>query len=1058
MRTHSSPRESSSHAARPFFSRSSESAAATTPFFVPERVSARTELQAQTELEEPEERLQRKASAEADCEAPVLAPPPSEEASGRSMQTKLAIGASNDPLEREADRVADQTVAASGHSPINVEPPRIRRYSMQPSQGAMLAPESVDRVMASAGRPLEPALRQDMEQRFGHDFSRVRVHLGEAAEQSASEVRAKAYTVGPNIVFGAGRFLPGTNEGRRLIAHELTHVLQQAGVDDARAGGRYEKHDSSLDVEKHSTSLLRQADPAEEWQIACVRRLGGCASFRDGGLASIEDIKAYNLECRKETGYGEDVTPTDEECKNAKEASRGELSYELADAPSSPNPKARARLWLIQHRPEIEAAEARFKIDRRAIAGAIAWEAIENVRLAWTPSSVGPGKVHIYRDLDKGDWLNEDTVAKQTEGAGYLPKQNLEGRKNILGTARGAITYIAAIMRAGADIAFEEGRFDIESDIEVLTWYYNSIDLPRWRELIKAKQRGTSFNTSQNAMSVWTQANVGLLEAAVGKPSFQATHSPVPKLQKASLDDREPAAQADELEREASAISQQVGETIDMPASSEVTLDADPHVAHTPFTPQQGLVSDPTESPAAPAPNFTHDPGCVEAPTSPAVPAPLPFTPDPNAVLPANESAPDLSAIPSKQPWWADLGAQSFGEKLAECYALRTASSAKPVDKTAKLAELMTDFDRVVQGAFGRSKFGSWFGIGPALARILQERRAKIVFDETKVDSKLPKDKRRSRDDLNQAVETRMQRERYGLVEEVRIQVALGTWAWMVERREKLDFDTISQPYSGKSSSLPELLTDAEIGALAHEILVAKKQELTEKEIDKAKAVAQATKDNKAKQSKKEPAPLTDDEQTEAIFETEVRKVKERWSGELKVATIKARTAKDEADLLIPTKADIKGWTPDVKGTRIHKDVVALLKVLEGEFPKGFSAGTYQLRIEGDHASAGFEGRYRSLDMYPNGGPSRLQKPFGEIGFFDKQLAYDFALAIDRAISGKGTYQILYNDFAVAREVNRVVANGRMMNVDNVNDISGHPANLNWHGPLVTHFHVDFAI
>ena len=90
------------------------------------------------------------------------------------------------------------------------------------------APASVDRVLASPGRPLEPALRQDMEQRFGHDFSRVRVHSDAAAEQSARDVNANAYTVGHNVVFGAGRFAPGTHEGRRLIAHELTHVVQQS--------------------------------------------------------------------------------------------------------------------------------------------------------------------------------------------------------------------------------------------------------------------------------------------------------------------------------------------------------------------------------------------------------------------------------------------------------------------------------------------------------------------------------------------------------------------------------------------------------------------------------------------------------------------------------------------------------------------------------------------------------------------------------------------------------------------------------------------------------------
>jgi hypothetical protein len=155
---------------------------------------------------------------------------------GSVMQRKLTVGASNDPLEQEADRVADQVMAAPAHSVVSGAPLRIQRYTGQVTGQADTAPASVDHVIASSGRPLEPALRQDMEQRFGHDFSRVRVHSGGAAEQSAREVNATAYTVGHNIVFGARRFVPGTHEGRRLIAHELTHVVQQSGSDGIHGG------------------------------------------------------------------------------------------------------------------------------------------------------------------------------------------------------------------------------------------------------------------------------------------------------------------------------------------------------------------------------------------------------------------------------------------------------------------------------------------------------------------------------------------------------------------------------------------------------------------------------------------------------------------------------------------------------------------------------------------------------------------------------------------------------------------------------------------------------
>jgi len=148
---------------------------------------------------------------------------------GERLQTKLSIGASNDPLEQEADRVADQVLAAPSHSSISGIPPRIQRYSGHATDGAGTASASVERALASSGRPLEPVLRQDMEQRFGHDFSGVRVHSGLAATQSARELNALAYTAGRDIVFDAGKFAPSTNDGRRLLAHELTHVVQQRG-------------------------------------------------------------------------------------------------------------------------------------------------------------------------------------------------------------------------------------------------------------------------------------------------------------------------------------------------------------------------------------------------------------------------------------------------------------------------------------------------------------------------------------------------------------------------------------------------------------------------------------------------------------------------------------------------------------------------------------------------------------------------------------------------------------------------------------------------------------
>ena len=147
------------------------------------------------------------------------------------LQTKLRVNEPGDAYEQEADRVADEVLARPAQPGVIAAPMRIQRFSGQLNEQADAAPASVDQVLTSPGRPLDSALQQDMEERFGHDFSRVRVHSGAAAEQSAQDVTAHAYTVGQNIVFGVGQFAPGTQEGRRLIAHELTHVVQQSGPD-----------------------------------------------------------------------------------------------------------------------------------------------------------------------------------------------------------------------------------------------------------------------------------------------------------------------------------------------------------------------------------------------------------------------------------------------------------------------------------------------------------------------------------------------------------------------------------------------------------------------------------------------------------------------------------------------------------------------------------------------------------------------------------------------------------------------------------------------------------
>lgn len=154
-------------------------------------------------------------------------------------QAKLAIGAVDDPLEQEADRIAVRVLrmpegGASG-APLQISricdrcasADHLQRSAAGDGSSESGVPASVQAVLSSAGRPLDADTRAYFEPRFGHDFSNVRIHAGVAAQESARDVHARAYTVGQDIVLGAGAPALGSEAGRSLMAHELTHVVQQ---------------------------------------------------------------------------------------------------------------------------------------------------------------------------------------------------------------------------------------------------------------------------------------------------------------------------------------------------------------------------------------------------------------------------------------------------------------------------------------------------------------------------------------------------------------------------------------------------------------------------------------------------------------------------------------------------------------------------------------------------------------------------------------------------------------------------------------------------------------
>jgi hypothetical protein len=165
-------------------------------------------------------------------------------ANAPSIQTKLAVGAANDPAEDEADRVAGQVMRMPDtDEPVRIGPaaPAVQRAcadcaeeddkvhrSAAGSDGASAAPEIVRRVLRQPGQKLDSASRSFFEPRFGFDLSDVRVHTGSEASRSAQAVNAHAYAAGRDIVFAEGQYSPGSAQGRHVLAHELAHVAQQS--------------------------------------------------------------------------------------------------------------------------------------------------------------------------------------------------------------------------------------------------------------------------------------------------------------------------------------------------------------------------------------------------------------------------------------------------------------------------------------------------------------------------------------------------------------------------------------------------------------------------------------------------------------------------------------------------------------------------------------------------------------------------------------------------------------------------------------------------------------
>jgi len=171
-----------------------------------------------------------------------------------AIQAKLRIGQPNDIYEQEADRVAEQVIRMP-EPKLQWQPERREKEKEEeeliqakrtPWADPEVTPNLESRInsIRGGGQPLPTSTRAFFEPRFGYDFSHVRVHTDTKAAEAAREVNARAFTIGRDVVFGLGQYAPGISAGQRLMAHELTHVVQQQNQKKYCGVNQSERYDS----------------------------------------------------------------------------------------------------------------------------------------------------------------------------------------------------------------------------------------------------------------------------------------------------------------------------------------------------------------------------------------------------------------------------------------------------------------------------------------------------------------------------------------------------------------------------------------------------------------------------------------------------------------------------------------------------------------------------------------------------------------------------------------------------------------------------------------------
>ncbi|MCU1372716.1 MAG: hypothetical protein JWO68_2 [Actinomycetia bacterium] len=213
----------------------------------------------------------------------------------RMVQTKLTVGEAGDAYEQEADRVAADVMRRlqGGDTGDDVQRtsavPAVQAKSADPLGGTDVSPEVASTISASSGRPMDGGTQTRMEGAFGADFSSVRIHDNAEAGAASESLQAHAFTTGSDVFFRKGGYDPGSSGGQELLAHELTHVVQQQGGTASRQIRRF--IDVKTFAERTSEGRFTRKSTA---QIAIEKKLATYAKLgakNDKGKIVIPDTK-----------------------------------------------------------------------------------------------------------------------------------------------------------------------------------------------------------------------------------------------------------------------------------------------------------------------------------------------------------------------------------------------------------------------------------------------------------------------------------------------------------------------------------------------------------------------------------------------------------------------------------------------------------------------------------------------------------------------------------------------------------------------------------------------